>query len=77
MKKINQLRSSQGKIVKMFFDQEYHNFIQKHKDIKSPRYRMVPGDFYLMKRFKILQVEKNGTRLHYVMFSPQEMTQSD
>ena len=75
--KIKQLRSSQGKNVKMFFDQEYHNFIQKHKDIKSPRYRMVPGDFYLMKRFKILQVEKNGTRLHYVMFSPQEMTQSD
>ena len=71
------VRSSQGKNVKMFFDQEYHNFIQKHKDIKSPRYRMVPGDFYLMKRFKILQVEKNGTRLRYVMFFPQEMTQSD
>ena len=59
--KIKQLRSSQGKNVKMFFDQEYHNFIQKHKDIISPRYNMVPGDFYLMKGFKILQVEKNGT----------------
>ena len=46
--KIKQLRSSQGKNVKMFFDQEYHNFIQKYKDIKSPRYRMLPGDFYLM-----------------------------
>ena len=74
--KIKQLRSSQGKNVKMFFDQEYHNFIQKHKDIKSPRYRMVPGDFYLLKRYEILQVEKNGTRLRYVMFFPQEMTQS-
>ena len=39
---------------------------------------MVPGDFYLMKRFEILQVEKNGTiveklvkpgtRLRYVTF---------
>ena len=61
----------------MFSDQEYCDFIQKFKDIKSPGHRMVPGDFYLMKRFEILQVEKNGTRLRYVMFSPQEMTQSD
>ena len=39
---------------------------------------MVPSDFYLMKRFEILQVEKNGmlveklvkpgTRLRYVTF---------
>ena len=36
MKKIKQLRSSQGKNVKMFFDQEYHNFIQKYKDINHP-----------------------------------------
>ena len=32
--KIKQLRSSQGKNVRMFFDQEYHNFIQKYIDIK-------------------------------------------
>ena len=52
---------------------------------------MIPGDFYLMKRFEILQVEKNGTiveklvkpgiRLHYVTFENlfeaiREMTQS-
>ena len=57
--KIKQLRSNQGKNVKMFSEQEYHDFIQKLKDIKSPKHRMVPGDFYPMKRLKILQVEKN------------------
>ena len=46
--KIKQLRSSQGKKVKMFFWSRISHFHSKHKDMKSPRYRMVPGDFYLM-----------------------------
>ena len=76
--KIQELRANQGKNVKMFSNKEYHDYIQKLKDIKSPGHRMVPSDFYLMKRFEILQVEKNGilveklakpgTRLRYVTF---------
>ena len=31
---------------------------------------MVPGDFYLMKRFEILQVENNGTVEKLVKPSP-------
>ena len=61
--KTKQLRSSQGKNVKMFSDQEYCDFIQKLKDMKSSGHRMVPGNFYLMKRFEILQVKKNGFAL--------------
>ena len=68
--KIKQLRSSQGKNVKMFSDQEYCDFIKKLKDIKSSRHRMVPGDFYLMKRFEILKVENNGTVEKLVKPSP-------
>ena len=37
----------------MFSDQEYCDFIQKLKDIKSPGHKMVPGDFYLMKRLEL------------------------
>ena len=43
--KIQELRANQGKNVKMFSNQEYNDYIQKLKDIKSPGHRMVPGDF--------------------------------
>ena len=50
--KIQELRANKGKNVKMFSNQEYQDYIQKLKDMKSPGHRMVPGDYYLMKRFE-------------------------
>ena len=57
---------------------EYDNYIQNVKDIRTPGHRMVPSEFYLMKWFEVLQVEKNGelieklvkpgTRLRYATF---------
>ena len=44
----------------MFSNQEYQDYIQKLKDMKSPGHRMVPGDFYLMKRFEEYQPSGAG-----------------
>ena len=67
--KILELRANQGKKVKMFSNREYQDYIKKLKEIKSPGHGMVPGDFYLMKRFEILQVEKNGTLVEKLVLS--------
>ena len=77
-KKIQELRAGQGKNVRMFSNIEYGKFIQKVKDIRTPGHRMMPSDFYMMKRFEVMQVEKNGdiieklvkpgTRLRYATF---------
>ena len=67
--KIQESRANRGKYVKMFSNQKYQDYIQKLKDIKSPGHRMVPGDFYLMKRFEILQVEKK-TEPMFSVFRP-------
>ena len=53
----------------MFSNREYQDYIKKLKEIKSPGHGMVPGDFYLMKRFEILQVEKNGTLVEKLVLS--------
>ena len=59
--KVAELRAAQGKNVRMFSDADYHDYVQKVKEIRTPGHRMVPTDFYLMKRFEVMQVEKNGT----------------
>ena len=59
--KVAELRAAQGKNVRMFTDADYHDYVQKVKEIRIPGHRMVPIDFYLMKRFEVMQVEKNGT----------------
>ena len=76
--KIAELRASQGKNVRMFSDSEYKEFVKNVKEIRTPGHRMVPTDFYLLKRFEVLQVEKDGllieklvkpgTRLRYATF---------
>ena len=58
--KVAELRATQGKNVRMFTDDEYHEYLRKVKDIRSPGHRMVPSDFYLIKRFEVMQVEKDG-----------------
>ena len=51
--KVAELRATQGKNVRMFTDDEYHEYLRKVKDIRSPGHRMVPSDFYLIKRFSL------------------------
>ena len=58
--KVAQLRAAQGKNVRMFTDSDYLEYINKVKEIRTPGHRMVPTDFYLMKRFEVMQVEKIG-----------------
>ena len=62
-KKIQELRAGQGKNVRMFSNIEYGKFIQEVKDIRTPGHRMMPSDFYMMKRFEVMQVEKNGENI--------------
>ena len=76
--KIKDLRAAQAKNVKIFTNDVYVEYIQKINEIKCQGYRMTPADFYLVKRFEILQVEKNGiiierlvkpgTKLRYATF---------
>ena len=58
--KVAELRATQGKNVRMFTDDEYQEYLRKVKDIKSPGHKMIPADFYLIKRFEVMQVEKDG-----------------
>ena len=58
--KVAELRATQGKNVRMFTDDEYQEYLRKVKDIKSPGHKMIPADFYLIKRFEVMQVEKEG-----------------
>ena len=53
--KIKDLRAT-----RMFSDSEYKEFIENVKRIRTPGHRMSPSDFYLVKRFEVMQVEKNG-----------------
>ena len=41
--KVAELRATQGKNVRMFTDDEYHEYLRKVKDIRSPGHRMVPS----------------------------------
>ena len=56
--KVAELRATQVRNVRMFSDVEYFQYIEKVKEIRAPGHRMVPTDFYLMKRFEVMQVEK-------------------
>ena len=56
--KIKDLRATQGKNARMFSDSEYKEFIDIVKRIRTPGYRMLPSDFYLVKRFKVMQFFK-------------------
>ena len=58
--KIQELRASQGKNARIISDADYSSFISKIKEIKSAGYKMKPQDFNLLKRFEVLQVEKDG-----------------
>ena len=58
--KIKEMRALQGRNVTMFTNVEYEHFIEKLKEFKLPGYKMTPNDFHLLKRFEIIQVEKNG-----------------
>jgi len=44
----------------MFSNEEYQQYIERLKAISQPGYEMKHGDYYLVKRFKILRVEING-----------------
>ena len=46
------------KNVRMFTNDEYHEYLRKVKNIRSPGHRMVPSDFYMIKRSEVMQVEK-------------------
>ena len=58
--KIREMRAGQAKNVTMFSDMEYHEYLSKMNEFKSPGYKMMPYDFSLWKRLEILKVEKDG-----------------
>ena len=54
------MRAGQAKNVTMFSDMEYHEYLSKMNEFKSPGYKMMPYDFSLWKRLEVLKVEKDG-----------------
>ena len=44
----------------MFGDSQCKEFIENVKKIRTTGHRMLPSEFYLLKRFEAMQVEKNG-----------------
>ena len=49
--KIKEMRAGQAKIVTMFSDREYHEFVTKINELRNPGYKMTQYDFSLLKRF--------------------------
>ena len=58
--KIEEIRKSAGKNIKMFSDEKYKEYVESLKEIRSTDHRMIPTDYSLIKRFELLQVEKDG-----------------
>ena len=61
--KIAAMKADQSKNVKMFTDEDYAAKIARIKEIKAPGHKMIPQDYGLLRKFEILQVEKDGKML--------------